>query len=444
MQKWTYNIRMAVDSIAQRPLRSLLTSLGIVFGVGAVIAMMAIGQGGQAAIVEQMRMLGSDNLIIEPIIQQSEAEVQEDEEKEDNAASRFSPGLSMADVRAIQQVVPGVKSVSPELVLDVNVMYGGKKRSGKVIGVQNAFFEQPTFKLDKGLLFTTSQSEGAAAVCVIGHGIKTKFFAQENPIGKSIKAGKNWLTVIGVAQPRFVSQASRDELGIRDLDMDIYVPLETALLRYQDRQRVTSADLEQAASRMDRDEDKSKPLNYHQIDRLVVSLEEGADIFSTAEVVRRLLFRRHNDVIDAEVKIPEEILAQKQAATDIYNMVLISIAALSLLIGGIGIMNIMLASVMERTKEIGVRLSLGATKRDIMIQFLGEAVALSLAGGILGVMVGFGLSFGIEKLSGVKAIVTGFSIFIAFFVSVFVGILFGSFPARKAARQDPVISLRYE
>jgi putative ABC transport system permease protein len=297
--------------------------------------------------------------------------------------------------------------------------------------------------------FTPAQEKGAAAVCVIGYGIKTKFFAKEDALGKVIKVGKNWLTIVGVAGERKFSQASRDELGIRDFDMDIYVPIETALLRYQDRQRVTMEDIRRASmedhSREEESSEKSpKQFNYHQIDRLIVTLKPGSDMYTAAEIIRRMLARRHNDVVDMQVRIPEEILAQKQAATDVYNMVLISIAALSLLIGGIGIMNIMLASVMERIKEIGVRLSLGATKRDIVIQFLGEAVALSVAGGILGILVGFALSMGIEQFSGVKAIVTSFSIFIAFFVSVVVGIIFGFFPARKAAQQDPVISLRYE
>lgn len=445
-QKLSYNLRMAIDSILQRPLRSFLTSLGIIFGVGAVIAMMAIGQGAQQAIIEQMRILGSDNIIIEPIVEQSEEDVTEENGKQEPV--RFSPGLTVLDARSIEAVVPGVVDVSPEIVFETNFLYAGRKRSGKLIGVDQPFFTHSSFELAEGRTFTQAQLDGAASVCVIGHGVKAKLFAQEEPLGKQIKIGRNWLTIIGVAKERRFSQSSLMELGVRDYDMDIYAPIETVLLRFRNRARVSSEDIRKAAMEEgDQSEEGTTPKkreNYHQIDRLVVTVAEGADMYSLADIIRRMLQRRHNDVIDAEVKIPEEVLAQKQKATDIYNYVLISIAALSLLIGGIGIMNIMLASVMERIKEIGVRLSLGATKRDIIIQFLSEAVALSIVGGLMGIAVGFALSVVIENLSDVKTIVTPFSILLSFSVAFTVGVVFGYFPARKAASQDPVVSLRYE
>jgi putative ABC transport system permease protein len=445
-QKLSYNLRMAIDSILQRPLRSFLTSLGIIFGVGAVIAMMAIGQGAQEAIIEQMRILGSDNVIIEPIVEQTEEEVTEDNSKEEPV--RYSPGLTLLDARSIAAVVPGVVDVSPEIVYETNFLYAGRKRSGKLIGVDAPFFTHSSFELAEGKIFSPSQLMGAASVCVIGHGVKAKLFAQEEPLGKQIKIGRNWLTIIGVAKERRFSQNSLMELGVRDYDMDIYAPIETVLLRYRNRARVSSEDIRKAAMEQGEETEEGatpkKKENYHQIDRLVVTVEEGADMYAVADIIRRMMQRRHNDVIDTEVKIPEEVLAQKQKATDIYNYVLISIAALSLLIGGIGIMNIMLASVMERIKEIGVRLSLGATKRDIIIQFLSEAVALSIVGGLMGVAVGFALSVVIENLSDVKTVVTPFSILLSFSVAFSVGVIFGYFPARKAASQDPVISLRYE
>lgn len=447
LQKLSYNLLMALDSLGQRPLRSFLTSLGIIFGVGAVIAMMAIGQGAQEAIIEQMRILGSDNIIIEPIIEQKEEELAEEDGKAEEP-KRFSPGLTVLDARSILEVVPDVVSVSPEIVFETNFLYKGKKRSGKLIGVDGAFFEQPSFELDRGSVFTKEQLDHAASVCVIGYGVKTRLFAQEEALGKQIKVGKNWLTIVGVAKERNFSQASRNELGVRDYDMDIYAPIETVLLRFRNRARVSSEDIRKAAMQMGNpgeEETTAKPAeNYHQIDRLVVTLEPGTDMYGVADIIRRMMMRRHNGVVDTEVKIPEEVLAQKQKATDIYNYVLISIAALSLLIGGIGIMNIMLASVMERIKEIGVRLSLGATKRDIVIQFLSEAVALSIVGGLIGVGVGLALSMLIEKLSGVATVITAESILLSFFVSFSVGVLFGYFPARKAAKQDPVVSLRYE
>ena len=446
MQKLSYNIRMALDALLQRPVRSILTSLGIIFGVAAVIAMMAIGKGAQAEIVEQMKILGSNNIIVEPVVEQKEEEVTEESGQEDNN-SRYSPGLMLSDAESILEVIPGVVSVSPEIVMETTFLRSGKKRSGKLIGVTSTFFENQGFDLAVGKTFTADQIENSAPVCVIGYDIKTKFFSQESPVGKRIKVGKVWLTVVGVASERRFSQSSMRELGIRDYDMDIYTPVSTVLLRYKNRARVSPADLREAAiSRRDDGDSGEKPVakNYHQIDRLVVSVEDGMDMFRVAEVIRRMLERRHNMVVDTEVIIPEELLAQKQRTTSIFNGVLISIACISLLTGGIGILNIMLASVMERIKEIGVRLSLGATKRDIVTQFLSESVALSIAGGLLGIILGIFLSLSIEKLSNVQTIISGLSIFVSFFVAASVGIFFGFFPALKASKQDPVVSLRHE
>ena len=437
---------MAFDSLLQRPLRSILTSLGIIFGVAAVIAMMAIGSGAQAEIIEQMKILGANNIIIEPIVEQEEGDVTE--EGGSDQPRRYSPGLMVKDAESILKVIPNVVSVSPEIVLESTFLRAGKKRSGKLVGVTNAFFKNTGSEIARGRIFGKAHQELASPVCVIGFDIKTKFFSQENPIGKRIKVGKNWLTVIGVAAERPFSKSSMRELGIRDYDTDIYVPINTVLLRYKNRAKVSPSDLRKATMQMhgnNDDEEKSKiPKNYHQVDRLLVTVAEGTDMYKTADVIRRMLERRHNQVVDTEVMIPEELLAQKQRTTDIFNYVLISIAAISLLIGGIGIMNIMLASVMERIKEIGVRLSLGATKRDIVTQFLGEAIALSVAGGLMGILVGVLLSIVIEKLSDIQTIISGFSVLLSFFVAASVGVFFGFFPARKAAKQDPVVSLRHE
>lgn len=448
LHKLTYNLRMALDSILQRPLRSFLTSLGIIFGVGAVIAMMAIGQGAQEEIMEQMNILGANNLIIEPIIEQKDEAVTEDIGKEEGT-QRFSPGLTVADARSFQEIIPVVDHVSPEIVLETNFLRNGRKRSGKLVGVTNVFFEHSSFKMDQGQdKFTPDQLRTADQVCVIGAGVKSKFFSQESPIGKKIKVGRNSLRVIGVAAERRFSQANLMDLGVRDYDMDIYAPIETVLLRYKNRNRVSPSDLQAAQMRMSMGDGESTAdpdtKNYHQIDRMTIAIADGADMVKVAEIVRRMLERRHNGVIDTEVKIPEELLEQKQKTTDMFNLVLISIAAISLLIGGIGIMNIMFASVMERIKEIGVRLALGATKRDIVLQFLSESVTLSIVGGLLGVAFGVGLSLVIDKWFEVPTVISWFPILLAFVVAFTVGVFFGFFPALKAAKQDPVISLRHD
>ncbi len=448
LYKLSYNLRMALDSILQRPLRSFLTSLGIIFGVGAVIAMMAIGQGAQEEIMEQMNILGANNLIIEPIVEQKEEDLTEDSDKDDGS-QRFSPGLTVGDARSFQEIIPVVERVSPEIVLETNFLRNGRKRSGKLVGVSNVFFEHSSFHMEKGQdKFTPDQMQFADQVCVIGAGVKSKFFSQEEPIGKYIKVGRNSLRVVGVATERRFSQANLMDLGVRDYDMDVYAPIETVLLRYKNRNRVSPSDLQAAQMRMGMggDEPAADPetKNYHQIDRMTVAIADGADMVAVAEIIRRMLERRHNGVIDTEVKIPEELLEQKQKTTDMFNLVLISIAAISLLIGGIGIMNIMFASVMERIKEIGVRLALGATKRDIVLQFLSESVTLSIVGGLLGVAFGVGLSLIIDKFFSVPTVISWFPILLAFVVAFSVGVFFGFFPALKAAKQDPVISLRHD
>lgn len=443
-QKLGYNLSQAMSALVQRPARSFLTSLGIIFGVGAVIAMMAIGEGAKQEVLEQMKILGSNNLIIEPIVQQTDGEVAE-ESGEEETRQRFSPGLTVEDAASILEIVPGVEGVSPEIQLETYFLRNGRKRSGKVIGVNNAFFKQASFELEKGNLFTGQHFETASPVCIIGADVKSKFFAREDPMGKQIKVGKTWLTIIGVAKRRNFSQASMMDLGIRDFNMDVYTPMSTVLLRYKNRARVSPFDMQEASMNDDDEEEApSEPVNYHQVDRLVVAVADGTNMFKVGEIVRRMLERRHNNVVDTEVKIPEELLAQKQETTEIFNFVLISIAAISLLVGGIGIMNIMLASVLERIKEIGVRLALGATKQDIVTQFLSEAVALSLVGGLAGIVVGVGLSLAIKAFFNVETVVTALPILISFLVAFLVGVLFGFFPAQKAARQDPVVSLRHD
>lgn len=448
VQKLTYNLQMAVDAILQRPLRSFLTSLGIIFGVGAVIAMMAIGQGAKEEVIEQMRILGSNNLIVEPIVEQKEEDVTEEVGKEEKH-KRFSPGLTMADARSFKEVIPQVERVSPEIVLETNFLRNGRKRSGKLVGVTNEFFAHSSFEMEMGQeRFTPEQLRGAEQVCVIGASVKSKFFSQENPIGKYIKVGKTSLRVIGVAAERRFSQANLMDLGVRDYDLDIYAPIETVLLRYKNRSRVSTSDIEKAqqVEMVTGNEGQANPEqeNYHQVDRMTIAIEDGADMVAVADIIRRMLLRRHYGVVDTEVKIPEELLEQKQRTTDMFNLVLVSIAAISLLIGGIGIMNIMFASVMERIKEIGVRLALGATRRDIVLQFLSESVMLSTIGGILGIIFGVGLSLLIDAKFEVHTVISWVPIVTSFVVAFTVGVFFGFFPALRAANQDPVVSLRHE
>ena len=406
--------------------------------------MMAIGNGAQQEILEQIKLVGANNIVISPIVEQVEEEVSESFTIKE---PEYSPGLSLLDVNSISDVVPGISKVSPEIIIDTHLIKNGIRRSAKLVGVDSSYFGITNFNLESGKNFNDEQLSRGDAVCIIGRGIKTKFFSQQDPIGKTIKCGQHWLKVIGVLEQRVISKKSIDNLGIRDYNMDVYTPIRTVLIRYKNRASVTST-LIQRANRTNRDpnnETESKaPVNYHQIDRLVIQVENSSYMTATSDVIARMLNRRHYGVIDYQISIPELLLQQQQRTKRIFNIVLGAIAAISLLVGGIGIMNIMLASVMERIKEIGLRLSVGAKKQDIVFQFLFEAVLISVCGGILGIILGWIFAALVSNVADIPTIISPFSILLSFGVAATVGLIFGITPARRAAKQDPIASLRYE
>jgi putative ABC transport system permease protein len=346
-----------------------------------------------------------------------------------------------------------VRATSSEIVLNTVITREGHHRSGKVVGVDSNYFDVMNLKLDEGAAFAIRHFMQAAPVTIIGQGVKSRFFTTENPIGKPIKVGTEWLTVVGVLEDRKVSAETAQHLGIRDANMDVYVPLPTMLLRYRNRAEVTQQEMELAArdansggnnDSTETDEQRAEKRNYNQLDKVIVQVDRSTTVTAVADVVRRMLQRRHNDVTDFEITVPELLLKQEQRTKTIFNIVLGAIASISLVVGGIGIMNIMLASILERIKEIGVRRAVGATQGDVRAQFLSEAVMISLAGGITGIVVGGLGAVGIERIAKIHTIVSPMSVAVAFGVSVAVGLVFGIVPATKAAKQDPIVCLRYE
>jgi putative ABC transport system permease protein len=380
LKRFAFNFSVALESFSHHRLRSFLTSLGIVFGTASVIAMLAIGKGAEQEILEQMQLLGAQNVIIKPVVKQSEGEV---EKSGTNAAQaeqkRFSPGLTLLDAQAIERTLPNVARLSVETAIETIVMRSALQRTTKLIGIDSAYYGVVSMSVAEGGNFTPAHFRLSAPVCIIGHSIKARFFPNENPIGKTIKCGSSWLTVVGVLKERFVNVQTLQRLGIRNVNMDIYVPITTMLLRYRNRAFVTQEDIRLASQSEDDDENaknkesNDETRNYHQLDRVIVKMTSSAYSANAAEALSRMLKRRHNDVIDVEIIVPELLLEQEKRTKSIFNIVLGSIASISLIVGGIGIMNIMLASVMERIREIGVRLALGATPRDITMQFLSEA-----------------------------------------------------------------------
>lgn len=442
------NFYIALDAVLANKVRSILTALGIIFGVSAVIAMMAIGNGAQQEILEQIKLVGVNNIVVSPVVEQTEEEVDEGTAGR-REKKKFSPGLSMQDVESMQKVLPSIQRISPEVILETNIIKSGLRRSAKLVGVVPDYFELTNFSLASGKMFNDQQLLKGEPVCIIGKGVQARFFSQENPIGKMIKVGPHWLKVIGVLEPRIISEQSMESLGIRDYNMDVYTPLQTMLIRYKNRSLVTGTMIMQAnAQNSDNGngeaESSNANHNYHQLDRVVVQVGETELLNPTADVIARMLERRHYGMVDFEITIPELLLKQQQRTERIFNIVLGAIAGISLLVGGIGIMNIMLASVMERIKEIGLRLSIGAKKVDIILQFLFEAIMISVTGGIIGVILGITMAIIISNIAEIPTIISFSSVIVSFGVAAAVGLIFGIAPARKAASQDPITSLRYE
>ena len=442
-KKLSYNFSIAFNAILNNKLRSLLTGLGIIFGVAAVIAMMSIGSGAQKEILDQMKLVGVNNIVITPEVEQSEKAVAETGENDNK--KKFSPGLTLQDARSIAKMIPGVEIVSPEIVKDTYIVKNGIRRTTKLVGTTPDFFTLSNFEFHKGFNFNEDHIKRGNPVCIIGKDVAIKFFSQEDPIGKKIKVGRHWLEVIGVLEKRLITEDQISNLGLRDFNLDVYIPITSFLIRYENRALVTKTLIRQAQNNdSDNPNNANRSINYHQLDKLTVRVSETELLTKVADVISRMLKRKHYEVIDFQVSIPELLLKQQQRTKSIFNFVLGAIAGISLLVGGIGIMNIMLASVLERIKEIGLRLAVGAKKVDIIFQFLIEAVLISITGGIIGILLGVMLAVAISKLVEIPTVISFISIAISFGVAASVGIAFGITPAKKAANQDPITSLRYE
>lgn len=454
--RYFHDVEIAVESIISNKLKSMLTALGIIFGVAAVIAMLAIGKGAKQEIMEQMKMVGVNNILINPIIPDKSSSTEGGEKQQ----KKFSRGLSMLDVDAIRETLPSVKRISPEISFNSTAVMNGVKYTAKLVGVSNDYFHLYNLPLVAGTFFNDFQEENGIQVCIIGANIRAKFFSKIDPIGQYIKFDGIWLKVIGVLQKTTVSLTGFEEKGVNVYNDNIYIPIQTMLLRYQNRALVNTKLASEASESVmmfrgggggmgriivsSSDANTDVETNYNQLDRIVVQVNETEQLSPTTEILSRMLTRRHTGVKDFEITVPELLLKQQQRTKDIFNIVLGAIASISLIVGGIGIMNIMFASVMERIKEIGTRMAIGAKKMDIVVQFLSEAVLISVTGGFIGVFLGVIMAKLIEQIAGIMTIVSFFSIFIAFGVSAAVGVIFGYSPAKRASERDPIESLRYE
>ncbi|MBI5472800.1 MAG: ABC transporter permease [Ignavibacteriae bacterium] len=430
------SIRIGLAGLLAHRVRSVLTALGIIFGVAAVIAMLSIGEGARLEALEQIRLMGVNNIIIKT----KELSAQ----TEERAKANFSPGLTALDGEAIHQVCPGIDYVIPHWEKSTFAQFLSEREEIKLIGTTPEFLAGFGYTISFGRFFTAEQMREQANVCVIGVDVKDALFAFETPIGKSIKVDDQWFSVIGVMTRQLAPSKKVESLDIRNLNIDVYIPLTTAqykMVRYRSSGTGSVTFRGGGVSFSNRDR---TPRPKMELDQMTVKLDPNARIEEVAEVVKRILARRHYGISDYEVVVPEALVQQSQKTQQIFNVVMGAIAGISLLVGGIGIMNIMLASVLERTKEIGIRRAVGATRGDVLTQFLFEALFISVVGGIIGIFIGWALTSIITLYAGWRTVVSVAAVILAFTVSAAVGVAFGYYPAKKAASQNPIESLRYE
>ncbi len=399
-------LRMGMQGISEHKLRSFLTMLGIIFGVAAVIAMLAIGEGARRKTLAQIKTLGLNNIIVRSNAQNT-------------VAGEGTPvgTLHFDDVNAILNILPSVDAVAPLIETKSEVMYRTRSKEIQLSGTTSSFFRMMHLRLAGGTLFSDNENRNYQRVCILGEEVARDLFLAANPLGKQIRIGRVWFTVIGVLEHHPVSTAGATEVNFNN---HIFAPLNTVFIRFD------------------------RPTQESELGQLVVHVKDEKQILQTAKLIEEILLRRHDAQKDFAMIVPEQLLRQSEQTQRIFNLVMGTIAGISLLVGGIGIMNIMLASVLERTREIGIRRSLGATRKDIMGQFLLEAVLLSLIGGIAGILLGYLLSFGVTLFSNWQTSVSWWSVILAVGVSSGVGIIFGYVPARKAAELNPIDALRYE
>ncbi len=452
-RRYIHDVIIAIEAIKANKMKSFLTALGIMFGVAAVISMLAIGKGAQQEVLEQIKLVGVNNIIVTPSSQSllSSDAPGATSETTGTSKKRFSRGLTLLDAMSINEVVPTVNKISPVISMSYYAIKEGKSYPVVLEGVSPDYFGLLNMNLEIGNEFSEAQAQKSLPVCVIGTNIRSHFFNQDNPIGQYIKCGKVWLKVIGVIEKRDFTTSASDEMGISSSDNRIIIPVKTMLLRFKDRAAIKPETMDNMVGggmviMMGGGNGDTGPAKAHerndQLDKIIIQVKETEQLSSTANVIKRLLLRRHSDLFDFEVMVPELLLKQQQKTNEIFNIVLGAIAGISLIVGGIGIMNIMLASVWERIKEIGTRQAIGASRKDIVVQFLAESTLISVFGGIIGVILGVLLAHLIQITADIKTIVSFFSVVIAFFVSATVGIVFGYLPAKRAASQDPVESLR--
>jgi putative ABC transport system permease protein len=418
------SLKLGMKSLLLHKLRSGLTVLGIVFGVGAVIAMLAVGEGSSRESQDRIRALGATNIIIRSVKPSEETQ-----SASGRQARILNYGLKYADYDRIIATVPTIKKALPIRELRKEIRRLNYAIDGRVVGTTSDYADFNRLEMERGRFLTESDNERYMNYAVLANETAMTLFPFEDPIGQSVKLGTDYYTIVGVTKTRASSAGIGGSLAAQDFNKDVYIPLNTCRLRFGERI------IDRRSGQMSAEET--------QLSQITVQVGDTSEVLPSASVIEDA-YARYHPKKDVEKTVPLELLQEAQRLARQWSFVLGTIASISLLVGGIGIMNIMLATVTERTREIGIRRALGAKRRDIVEQFLLESIVLSGVGGLLGVALGVALPIIITSFANMKAIITGSSVLLAFCISVGVGVLFGLYPARRAALMDPIDALRHE
>jgi putative ABC transport system permease protein len=414
-------VYLGARDLSRYKLRSGLTMLGIIFGVGAVISMLAIGEGSRTQALAEIEKLGIRN-----IVASSRKPPEETQATTQEGSYITEYGLTFKDVDLIKETVPFISRVVSGRDVRQDVFFGRRMMSTRVLGTGPEYAEVMNLRTARGRFLVGEDLDAKAKVAVIADGVKRKLFPLEDPMGELLRVGQELFEVVGILAPR--GEGATAFAGA-DLDKDVYIPLSSALAAFGTLSIRRTAGT-QEASRL-------------ELDEVIVEADESEHVPEVAKVVTAI-FEKNHEKQDYVLNVPLDLLIRAERQERIWNIVMGSIAGVSLVVGGIGIMNIMLASVTERTREIGIRRAMGAMRRDIIFQFLIETIVLSVAGGMTGILLGTLAARFVTYYAGYDTIVTAFSVILAFGISAAVGIVFGIYPAWKAAYMDPIEALRHE
>ena len=419
MKKILLYYHLAWEALQMRQLRSLLAALGITFGVASVVAMLAVGKGARQELLNQMRLIGGNSIIILPEHNNSQ--------DSKNTWTKNSRGLCLQDAQSIRTIFPNVSFISPEISFQVMVAAQQRWLQTQLYGIENQYFKMMGISIEKGSFFNRQNIENNEAVCIIGASLENKLFGGSSALGKYIRCDQQWLKVIGVLEMQPSVSSNVENMGIHNTNLAVYVPISSVLHRFNYQKFI-----------------KISQNSTHQLGRLVVQVKNDQQVLKTAESLQNVLTRLHNGQQDFQIIVPEQIIKERQKMQEMLTYLLAAITGIALLIGGIGIMNLMLTAIMERLKEIGIRKVLGATAQDIRRQFLMEAILTSFLGGLVGIFAGFLLSWFLHIAMDISILLEWNMLFIASLLSVGVGVFFGWYPAHKAAQKTPSELMRHE